>query len=619
MQPHVIQSPPTRRAIVLSTLAHALVALVAWWLLDPTDHRQVELVDIEVAPPPPPAEALPEEQVREQESLAARTEDSPGTAPDPAGEPAPGSSGYALDAGIDAAPDAGIDAAIHAGLDAPLDAVTDAAMYTAVDAPDPPDAALDAPLIADAGVDAADMLVALADAAVPDAADPIAAVLPDAASETAAAPSDAADPVAALTADAQPQIALPSLDGGVPPPDAPQVASVDPSRPQEPVMVPGGAGSAGSGVPAGSGSGADPGRVIEAAGAAGSAGAGAAVPGMTNEPAVAGATTTAGTAANLLSHFPKGHTTTVLIRFDRLRGTEWAPQAERLLRPMPDYRVLFGASNAGITDKLETIIISTPEPQNAAATTLVARTKLDRSALRSFLGAGNPVTWSTAKGGLLGKRGGKLLPQDARVFLSPFQGWFLLAQPADLAGLTATARGDLDTIEATGKLPAWLTGIRSIETESGDPRGPALVLTLALDSKRQNLGANDFGLGVRSFPIPERVSLAAEVVPQGWLVRGNMRFANDAAAAEFITAAETVRQRIADSRILQIALGKPAARAIKNLSFARTGGRVSYATSISIADMRAIMAVASTQLDSYFAARMPGGPAPSTPAPAPPR
>jgi hypothetical protein len=56
---------------------------------------------------------------------------------------------------------------------------------------------------------------------------------------------------------------------------------------------------------------------------------------------------------------------------------------------------------------------------------------------------------------------------------------------------------------------------------------------------------------------------------------------------------------------LQLALGKPIARVVANLSFARTGPRVSYTTSISIADARAILAVAAQQLDAYFLAPSP--------------
>ncbi len=512
-------------------LAHVAALLVGWWAIDPDDRAPPTLVDIEVAPPPPKVEALPEEVARAPEEVAPQAEDEVPAPPEPPGD-------LPIDAGIDAPIDAGIDAPIDAGIDAAPDAPIDAGIDAAPDAPGP------VPPGADAGIDAGELL-ALADAAVPAA------------------------------------------DAGAPADDAARLAIVDPWQTPQ---------GAGSGAEAGAGS-------AGSASAAATTGAGSA--GSASDPAVEGAPTTAGTAANLLTYFPQGHTTTLLIRFDRLRDTEWGPQAERLLRPMPDYRVLFGASDARVAEKLDTIIISTPEPQNAIATTLVARTRLGRSALRGFLGAVNPVTWSATKGGLLGRRGGRVYPQDRRVFLSPFKGWFLLAQPTDLPGLLGASPGDLDQIEATGKLPAWLAGIRAIEAESGEPRGPALVMTLALGGGRRNLGDNDFGLGVKTFPLPDRISLAAEVVPQGWLARGNIRFTSEAAAREFVAAAEAARQRITDSRLLQAAVGKPASRVIANLSFAQSGPRVSYATSISIADMRAIMAVAAQQLDAYFGARMP--------------
>ena len=329
-------------------------------------------------------------------------------------------------------------------------------------------------------------------------------------------------------------------------------------------------------------------------------GAGPGSASTTNAPAVEGAPTTAGTAANLLVYFPKGHVVTALIRFDRLRNTEWAAQTERLLRPMPDYQILFGPTDAGIANKLETLVISSPQPKDATATTLVARTKLGRAQLRDFLGATNPVTWSTAKGGLLGKRAGKLFPKDTRVFLSPFKDWFLLAQPGDLGTATAAAAGDVDAVVATTKLTPWLAGIRTIEAESGDPRGPALVLTIALGGEKMELGDDDFGLGVKSVTTPQRISLAMELVKDGWLVRGNMLFATPAGATDFTAAAEAAKQRVADSRALQLAMGKPVARVIANLRFNRTGPRVSYTTSISIADARMILAVAAQQLDTYF-------------------
>lgn len=542
-----------------SVLIHVVVLGLGFAVFDPSKRSDTELVDIELAPPPPMVEALPEEVARKLDEQLAATRDElarEAAAADQARTAA--GDGFAIDAGVDAPPDASIDA--------PPDAP-----------PKKPDAAIDAPepMVAgiDAGVDAAGVDDATALAAIDDATSAIDAASTD-------------------------SVTFAEIDGGVGA-DGGEVAVIGDAGATgdatEVAMLGSGAGSAGSGSGMGSDArSSDPGPAIAAGSGSGSAG-------MTNEPAVDGAPTTAGTAANLLTYFPPGHVVTALIRFDRLRGTEWAPLTERLLRPMPDYRVLFGPTDANIADKLETLVISSPSPRDPRETTLVARTALGRADLRAFLGATTPVTWSTARGGLLGKRTGKAsFPGDTRVFLSPFRSWFLLAKPADLPGLTTAAPGDPDRIEAKGKLPAWISSIRTIEAESGDPRGPALVVTLGLGGKRVDLEGNDFGLGIQTLPTPDRVSLAMEIVKQGWLVRGNMRFANEKEAREFVTVAETARQRIEDSRALQMVMGKPLARVIKNLSFARTGGRVSYATSISIADARAILAATAQQLDSYY-------------------
>lgn len=547
--------------MVVSVALHAAAAALASWLIVPARAADTELVDIEIAPPPPLPEALPPEVAKAPErDLAHSDEPAPepeSTAPNPPGE-------GVVDAGVDAAIDARPDAAIDAAPDAKPDAK--------------PDATIDAPI--DAGPDT--MMVAAGD--------------------------QGADP-----GDAGPELAAADAGG-----DALQLALGDAGATGA-IALGSGAGSAsGSGAGAGAGSGA----AAASTGSASESGSGASsadgtgldtaalaaalaattpgTPGPSNEPAVDGAPTTAGTAANLLSYFPDGHVLTALIRFDRLRGTEWAVQTERLLRPMPDYQLLFGLRDAGVTGKLETLVISTPRPRDTAATTLAARTQLSRTALRDLLGQTSPVTWSVARGGLLGRRTGRHFQGDERVFLSPFQGWFLLAQPGDLAGLTAAARGKLDTALATAKLPPWLDGIRKIESETGDPRGPALVVTVALGGKRLDLAGNDFGLGIRSLPLPDRVSLAMELVKQGWLVRGNLRMPTDADATELVASLQRLQQRVADSHAIQLVLGKPIAHAVANLAFARAGPWVSYATSISIADARAILSATAQQIDRYF-------------------
>jgi hypothetical protein len=269
---------------------------------------------------------------------------------------------------------------------------------------------------------------------------------------------------------------------------------------------------------------------------------------------------------------------------------------------------------------------------------------MSRAQMRDFLAnPDTPIQWSTTKGGMLGKRTGKLFPNDKRVLLSPWRGWFVLAQPDDIAGLTASTKGDLDAYETKAKLPPWLATIRTIEDETNEPvktpdaakpgakpgsagvkpgdaksgaakpgdakvgdakrddtRGPALVLTLKGPGKRYPIP--DLGIGVTTAPSPDRASLAMELVKQGWLVRGNIVFAKEADAVEFEQTVQALQKAITDSRIFSGLLKKQHAyNAVAGLSVARTGARVSYATSISIADARALLQAAAATLDAYFA------------------
>jgi hypothetical protein len=523
------------RALAVSFVLHAVVA-VAWWLVArPSEQTEKELVDIEVAPPPPKAEALPAEVAKPPEQSPEALAAAAAAAQQEQGD----------EPGL-----------VDAGVDAPVDAMVDAGPKKKKRA--------------DAGVDAEMMVAEGEDAGAGDGGTTVALVT---------------------------EPGVPSLEGS------------------GSVGVGSGSAGAGSGTGSGSGSGV-PGAEI--------ASLGSGAPGMDNQPAVDGAPTSAGTAANLLAYFPAGHQITVLIRFDRLRKTEWSEPATKLFKPMPDYGALFGPRDVAIADQLDTLVISSPRPRDATATTLVGHTQMTRAQMRDFLANPDaPIQWSTAKGGMFGKRTGKLFPNDRRVLLSPWRGWFVLAQPDDLGGLTAAAGGDMEKLEAKAKLPPWLATIRTIEDETNEPkvdptkpakpakpgaaksaaadkRGPALVLTLKGPGKRYNIP--DVGLGVTSAPSPDRLSMAMELVKQGWLVRGNIVFATDADAAEFEQAIKDMQTRVVDSTIISTLLKKQhVLNAITGLSLARTGARVSYATSISIADARALLAAAAQTLDAYFA------------------
>src|SRR5512146_1692505 len=47
--------------VVASAAAHLVGVIMIVWLLHPEEHHEVEIIDIELAPPPPKAEELPAE------------------------------------------------------------------------------------------------------------------------------------------------------------------------------------------------------------------------------------------------------------------------------------------------------------------------------------------------------------------------------------------------------------------------------------------------------------------------------------------------------------------------------------------------------------------------------
>jgi hypothetical protein len=314
-----------------------------------------------------------------------------------------------------------------------------------------------------------------------------------------------------------------------------------------------------------------------------------------------------GTQADLIAYFPKGFVVAAMLRFDRIRGTRWQRPTERLFTPMPDHRTIIGDRDLHIGDLFDTFVIASPEPTDATRTTLVARVAITRPKLRDLVDEPEtPVAWSIATGGLYGKRGSgaRVAKDDPRQYLSPFVGWIVLARPDDLRGLlspvpASSAGGDLDSAVARVKLPAWLERMKGIEAESGTPTGPALIVTVGGTAKRYDVP--DVGLGVTSVPAPKRITVALEALDNGFIVRGNLRFATDAEAQEFVDAATSVRQRVLDSTMhRKIAERSKLLNAIDGLSFDRRGSGVSYATSLSVADALGLLEVAGQTLDKYF-------------------
>lgn len=317
---------------------------------------------------------------------------------------------------------------------------------------------------------------------------------------------------------------------------------------------------------------------------------------------VVGAKPSAGTDANLLTFFPHGHVITVMIRLDRLRDTEWAERVDAILAPLPDYKSLVGDTNVRLTDIFDLLVVSSPAPEDAIATTLVAKSRLTGPELRDYIDQPDaPVAWSAVKGGALGKRGRspRLFPGDERVFLSWMPTWMVLTQPRDLGPLTtARAGGDLDRPARDIDLPPWLARVGVISDQSGEPTGPALMMTAS------NMFGDSIalvGAGGASIPAPEQATLTLEVVPKGFLVRGNLRYTDDSAAATAHDAIVRLRVELLDQYgSVPLLGGMPLLTVLRGLDIQRTGRRLAFASSASIADGRGLLELVGSLVKSHF-------------------
>ncbi len=315
-----------------------------------------------------------------------------------------------------------------------------------------------------------------------------------------------------------------------------------------------------------------------------------------------------GTAADFRAYVPQGDKVTVLLRYDRLRGTPWAKLTDAILAPMPDYRAIVGNRKTPLADLFDVLLISSRNPTDVTATNLVARTRRAPAEMRRFLdGKDTPVRWRMVRGGVLGKRlaSASKLERDNRVYLIPFPdvialtGAKNLGEPAREAP-PAGAPSDLDAARGDETaLPDWLRRARNVEVESGVDRGPIAVMSVS-GIKHTEVDVPQVG----TLPVPVHAALAVEMAKQGFYVRGTLTFSTAARAQAFQQSLEAARTRLFDSTWGQLLLKNfHAYHGLKGLTLRRRDTRVTYATSISIADGKAMMVLAADWARRFYAAQ----------------
>ena len=99
----------------------------------------------------------------------------------------------------------------------------------------------------------------------------------------------------------------------------------------------------------------------------------------------------------------------MLLRLDRLRGTDFAAPVDALLARLPDRRDLLEGTDLDLFQAFDALLIATPHPLDPSVTFLAARHHLDDAGLRAALGRGAKATdrvlsWRTVGGRPVGER-----------------------------------------------------------------------------------------------------------------------------------------------------------------------------------------------------------------------
>ena len=153
--------------------------------------------------------------------------------------------------------------------------------------------------------------------------------------------------------------------------------------------------------------------------------------------------------SDLSAYGPKGSRLTVLLRLDRLRGTDFVAPVDALLTRLPDRRDLMEGTDLDLFQSFDALLIATPHPLDPSVTFLAARHHLDDGGLRAALSRGAKATdrviaWRTEGGRPVGERHprpglprGTVLSRDDRIIVLAAPGLAIVTPPSYRALLMA--------------------------------------------------------------------------------------------------------------------------------------------------------------------------------------
>src|SRR6185295_12080773 len=113
--------------------------------------------------------------------------------------------------------------------------------------------------------------------------------------------------------------------------------------------------------------------------------------------------------SDLGAYGPQGSRLTVLMRLDRLRGTDYAAPVDELLMRLPDRRDFVSGTGLDLFMDFDALLVATPNPLDPTVTFVAVRHHLDDARVRVALnqaakGSDHTLTWRTQGGRPIAER-----------------------------------------------------------------------------------------------------------------------------------------------------------------------------------------------------------------------
>ena len=247
---------------------------------------------------------------------------------------------------------------------------------------------------------------------------------------------------------------------------------------------------------------------------------------------------------------------TSLVRTDRMRGTDFEPYVDDLIRAIPDYRIALDGTDFDPVDELDSFFMATARPEYVQETFLAARHRFDDEELKRTLDRrfDDEMPWETEEG----RPVRQLVPdslnyRDPRRLLLAEPGLALIGQPHWFEELMGPVDEDSDLgrelADADGGPSAFtlLDGLSRIE-ETVDDDEDLLMLVSAYGARIPEVT----GLGVDLSDLP--VFYAAKMAisdPTSPRVTIDLRLRNEETARELNERCPSIARSLGRSFLLR--------------------------------------------------------------------